>query len=391
MKILNGFELRITTTSASGDIDFFASCVDHTLSGATFPQNLGNVVGATDAALVTSPLINVTRTVNQLFISNKNAANNTITVYINDGTNDYIVAPQLTLAYKEYLIYNKEDGWKVFGRNGILKTGSGLTPITGTKIVAHKVGSAAEGAGVLQFFGTFAGAYPGAWAVGTSGLSGRAVVGTEAGAIQLPPALSGNLFLTEIGAFATAACTVQLVDVLWVNNAINVTTLTAQTINSVALPPRDNFGTSDGVGVLIGLLVTTATTNAAAIANTTISYTNSDGVAGRTATLLTPNTIPATAAVGSLILFHLQAGDKGVRSIQSITLNTSLAGGAVSLMMLRVLDVAPCPSPNIGTVNKPVSSPGILLYPDSFISFLQVPTATTANVIQVSLSVMELA
>ncbi len=67
-----------------------------------------------------------------------------------------------------------------------------------------------------------------------------------------------------------------LLDYLWINTGLVVTTLTAQAITPVSLPARDMFETTNGDGVIAGILVTTATTNAAVIANTTISYTNSD-------------------------------------------------------------------------------------------------------------------
>lgn len=391
MKINNGYELRITTTSATGNLDYFSACVDHAVAGASFPPQLGAVIGAVDQAVIDSPSAGVTRTVNQLFIVNKDTAAAEITLYITDGANDYIVAPQITLKNKEYIIYNKEDGWKVFGRNGILKTGDGLVPVSGHKYVASKTTSAAEAAGVKQLMATFAGAFPGAWAPGTPGLSGRQVLGTEAGSMGIKNSVSGNNFITDVSVATTVASTVQVIDILWVNSGIVVTTTTAQTINSVALPPRDFEGTSNGLGVLVGIFVTAATTNAAAIANMTISYTNSDGVPGRTGTLLAPNTFPATAVIGSLVQFHLQSGDKGVRSIESITLGTTLGAGTVHLVMFTILEQVACAVANIATINKPLMNPGILLHDDAFVTFLHIPTTTSALVANVALSIMELA
>jgi hypothetical protein len=119
-----------------------------------------------------------------------------------------------------------------------------------------------------------------------------------------------------------------------VNSGLVVTTTTAQAITPVAIPARDTFDTANGDGVLAGFLVTTATTNAGAITNMTISYTNSAGVAGRTGTV---TSFPATAVIGSFIPVNLQAGDKGIQSVQSVTFGTSLAAGAVSLVLYRVV------------------------------------------------------
>lgn len=131
---------------------------------------------------------------------------------------------------------------------------------------------------------------------------------------------------------------------------------------------------------MIAMLTTTANTNAAAISNSTVSYTNSDGTSGRTATLtaIAGSQIPVTPVIGTIVWFNLQAGDKGVRSIQSITLATSLGGGAVSLMICR--DLA-----NIGTslVNvqftRKLSEPGVRLYNGTCMLHCILASAVTAT------------
>jgi hypothetical protein len=89
-----------------------------------------------------------------------------------------------------------------------------------------------------------------------------------------------------------------------------------------------------------------ATTNAGAISNTTISYTNSAGVAGRTGTIM-PDW-PATAVLGHLSPFSLQSGDAGVRSIQSITLGTSYVTGTVGLVLHRDIASVDVTAPGFG-------------------------------------------
>ena len=158
------------------------------------------------------------------------------------------------------------------------------------------------------------------WAWGTPGVNGRNTDGTNSadfGCIPIANPSTGGNYLTELQMASSVNHTHLFFDVLWVNTGIVVTTTTAQTINSVAWPARDLNGTTNGAGVQIGILVTTATTNGSAITNCTMSYTNQDGTAGHTATMAS---FPATAVVGSVVWFQLHAGDTGVRSIQSITL-----------------------------------------------------------------------
>jgi hypothetical protein len=122
-----------------------------------------------------------------------------------------------------------------------------------------------------------------------------------------------------------------LADRLWHNSGITVTTTTAQTVNSVAFPARDVNGSTNGDGVLVAI-EWSATSGNGLITNTTMSYTNSDGTAGRTATL---PTVLAGMSVGSFIPFQLAAGDTGVRSIQTLTLGTTYASGTIHLVAYR--------------------------------------------------------
>lgn len=101
---------------------------------------------------------------------------------------------------------------------------------------------------------------------------------------------------------------------------------------------------SDGVGVRIVLIVTAPM---ALTASVTISYTNSDGVSGRTSTA---NIIPGTAigvcatagggtagtAAQASPFWPLASGDKGVRSIESITFGAG-AGGFMCAALVKPL------------------------------------------------------
>lgn len=110
-------------------------------------------------------------------------------------------------------------------------------------------------------------------------------------------------------------------------------------INSESLPRY-----ADGVGVRIVLVVTAPMSLTASV---TISYTNSDGVSGRTSTA---NVIPGTAigvcatagggtaggARTASPFWPLADGDKGVRSIESITFAAG-AGGFMCACLVKPL------------------------------------------------------
>jgi hypothetical protein len=127
-----------------------------------------------------------------------------------------------------------------------------------------------------------------------------------------------------------------LCDRLWHNSGLSPTTITEQVISSPALPSRDINGQTLGEGVIAALEFSTAATNAAAIANTTLNFTDSDGTAARVGNLVV--SIPATANVNTMSLFNWGTGGaRGVRSIQGLTLGTSLVTGTISLVLLRPL------------------------------------------------------
>jgi len=144
----------------------------------------------------------------------------------------------------------------------------------------------------------------------------------------------GNAYLAKVNWNVNAAMVgVTIYDLLWYNSGIVVTTTTAQTINSVTWPARSADGTINGQQIEIFIHCQVATTNAAAITNTTYSYTNQAGTAGQVAGLIP--SWPATAVINTIVPFGLQGNDTGVRSVQSITLGTSYVAGTINLMAIR--------------------------------------------------------
>jgi hypothetical protein len=203
----------------------------------------------------------------------------------------------------------------------------------------YKATGTMEAAGLMHslFYGV---GLPGAAVAPTSALTGDSLTSYSG---QLPmPSFANNTHLLRFSATSTINGTLFLCDRLWHNATIAETTTTGQTINSTAWPARDANGSTDGVGVMVGIEVSTNTTNAGAITNTTLTYTNSANANTRTATI--PSTMPGggwpiTALAGSFVPFTLQAGDDGVRSIQTLTLGTSYGGGEIHLVAYRVIAV----------------------------------------------------
>ena len=334
-------------TLVAGSVHYQLGYTDITATGVSLPQDEdGIITTATTTIIATAPSATTTRKIQYLNVYN-NGVSNTITIKKDISGTEYILQKISLQKNENFRIVN--DKVEVFDASGRVKLQTtGDAEIAGDSRVIFKVGTAPEAAGQYYCFAKDSGA-PGAWLPGTPGINGRNTDGTTAGdlgCISAGTPVSGVNYVRDMVMTASQAGTFILADVLWVNSGLVVTTTTAQTITQPTLPARDNLGTTNGYGVGAGLLVTTATTNAAVINNITLQYTNSDGVAGRTGTM----SYPATAVIGTFVPFQLAQGDIGIRSIQSITLGTSLTAGAVSLICFNFLAISPVPLANVGSL-----------------------------------------
>jgi len=374
--------IRVVTSSAS-QIEVHASYVDFNGTAVTPGRtNTPHITTATTTTVVPSPGSSVQRNLKHLNITNDHASVACIiTVEHTDGTTvEELIS--VTLLSGENMVLGEDGRWTHYDANGAVYPPAGKGAYDGYPVVFMKSGTAADTVGYWYCTSKDAG-FPGAGAPGTPGINGRITDGTTSGdfgCIPIKNPATGSNYLTELTMGASINHSHLFFDVLWVNSGIAVTTTTAQAITTPTLPARDVNGTTNGEGCMIAMLTTTANTNAAVISNSTVSYTNSDGTSGRTATLtaIAGSQIPATPVVGTIVWFNLQAGDRGVRSIESITLGTSLGAGAVSLMICR--DLA-----NIGTslVNvqftRKLSEPGVRLYNGTCMLHCVLASATTAT------------
>ena len=377
-------------TDAGTDVVYFASGVTDSGSALTPYANNGVSNSTTPVDVVVAGASPDSRMIEHVNVRNGGTVARTLTVQLFDGTNTRVLRVA-TLAPGDTVSYSRAAGWAHHDAQGRL-----LQVIVDARVGNNgftraflKTGTASDAVAYSYCYLKDAG-LPGAITVGTPGINGRAV-SNEAGTITLPTPTGSN-YLTRFVLSASVAHLFELYDLLWINTGIVVTTTGAQAIVTPTLPARDNNDSTNGEGCMIGLLVTTVTTNAGAISNATVTYTNSDGVASRTATLTAVGglNIPASAVVGTIVWFQLAAGDKGVRSIESISLGTSLVTGAVSLVIARKIDVAPVTLANVAGVGAgsigSEAYPGVKLATGASLFFVHVSSATTATAIQGVLS-----
>lgn len=126
----------------------------------------------------------------------------------------------------------------------------------------------------------------------------------------------------------------RLVDLLWVGPSIALTSTGTTTLGSVTLPARDDLGGTDGYGVQFAFVVVSTVSAGWAV---TLAYTNQAGSSGRS----TGVTGGAASQANVVRYLGLQGSDSGIQSVQSLTVDTSVAGGIVRPVMVRILSTVP--------------------------------------------------
>lgn len=386
-------DLLRVATSAAADIEVYCAWVD--LNGTTVTPgrtNTASITTATTTTVVASPAASTVRNVKHVNITNNSAsASCVVTVDHTDGTNP-VELMSFNLLPGENMIFNEEGRWAHRDAQGAEYPPAGLGMYSGFPVGFMKSGTASDAAGYWYCTSKDAG-FPGAWAVGTPGLNGRVTDGTTSGdfgCIPIKNPSTGANYITELQMAASVNHSHLLFDVLWVNSGIVITTTTAQSITSPTLPARDVNGTTNGEGCMIAILCTAAVGLAAVASNATVTYTNSSGTGSRTATLtgIVGSQAPATPVIGTIIWFNLAAGDKGVQSIQSITLGTSWVSGTISLMICRDIATIGTTIPNV-SAQKIIGTPGIRLYNGTCMLHCALTSATTATFFSGELTIAE--
>lgn len=384
--------VRLVTSAAASTIAVHTSYMD--VNGTTITPGRTNtlITTATTTTIVPAPAASTVRNVKAIYCTN-NSSGTTVTVSVihTDGTNT-VELIAFALLPGENLGYREDGSWVHRDAAGAEYPPAGLGQYNGRSVPFMKSGTASDATGYWYCTAKDAG-YPGAWVPGTPGINGRVTDGTVAadfGCIPIANASTGANYLTELMMASSIAHAHVFFDVLWVNSGLVVTTTTAQAITTPTLPARDVNGGTAGEGCGIALYFSAASTMAAVSSAWTVSYTNSAGTAGRTATLtaVVGSQAPQTPVVGTIVWFNLAAGDKGVQSIQSITWPTSLLTGTVHLMITRDLVMIGTTIVNIPAARAP-ASPGVRLYNGTCALHCVMSSATTATFFNGEVTVME--
>jgi len=220
------------------------------------------------------------------------------------------------------------------------------------------------------------GGSPGAGAYDAT-LNGVTMTAPQNGQIPHTDPGSGNAYLARLQAAATQAGVLLLLDRLWHNGGYTITSTGAQASTTPTWPARDNAGSTNGDGVLLALEISAAA--GAAAPTITVAYTNQAGTGSRSGTniLATVN----SPAIGATYFIGLQAGDTGVRSVQSLTLNTSWLSGTMNLVAYRLLAALEIPIAGVGNAIDVVTGGMPRIYNGTVPYLVFVPNTTTASLI----------
>ncbi|MEN6302263.1 MAG: hypothetical protein ABFD96_06020 [Armatimonadia bacterium] len=243
-----------------------------------------------------------------------------------------------------------------------------------------KTGIATAAVGAMRGYTPwYAPGNPGASTATAIGVNGEAVtpaLGSVGGRIpRVNPSAGLNAYLGRLAMQASQAGTMWLIDRMWQNSGLSVTSAVGQPITSAALPARDNNGTANGAGVMAA--IEWSATGGAGTPTVTLNYNDQDNNAG-TGTF----TAVASPPVGTFEIFTLGAGDTGIRSLTSATSFTQSAtrtSGTQHLVLFRVLAQIDVTAANIGNAVDALTSGFPRLFDDTVLQLVWFPSVTTAT------------
>lgn len=221
------------------------------------------------------------------------------------------------------------------------------------------------------------GAYKGTGA----GVSGEVLNARSTGAMMYPT--GSTCYVTRIqrnGIPSNPVGTIIVYDRLWQNTGF-INTSADQGVNSVMWPERDDSGLASGYGVYIALETSVVMANSVSVTGTYIEYTNTEGQGPRLGYL---RNFPITANAGCFIPFTLDIGDKGVKSVETLVLGSSVITGT-SCHLVAYRPIAVLSNSAMSESNDIFSLPMNKIYDDSCLA-IALAGMTSAGNFNLSLS-----
>ena len=223
----------------------------------------------------------------------------------------------------------------------------------------------------------------GSWNTTLAGVNLSSTSAMVAGQIPFTDPGSGSSYLARFVGAVGQPGKLLLCDRLWHNGGFTAVT-SAQTINSAAFPARDVNGSTNGVGVFVGMEY--SATGAANTPTITVSYTNQAGTAGRTGSNLTTSSAPPA---GTFVGLTMQAGDTGVQSVQTVAFTSAPTAGSVNLVAYRVIAALECAQAYQASALDLVTGGMAQMFNGSVPYLVFIPTSTTASALSGGMTVTQ--
>lgn len=240
-----------------------------------------------------------------------------------------------------------------------------------------KVGIATAAVGAMRGHSLwYSAGNPGASTATAIGINGEAVtpaLASAAGNIRRTNPGAGNAYLARLAAQASTAGTLWLIDRVWQNSGLSVTSIAAQAITPASLPARSGDGTANGANIMAA--VEWSATGGAGAPTVTLTYTDELGNTGNSATLTGVTTPP----VGTFEIFTFAAGDTGVRAATSFIQSATRTSGTMHLVLFRLLAQIEVTAANIGNAIDALTAGFPQLYNDTTLQLVWFPSVTTAT------------
>lgn len=218
---------------------------------------------------------------------------------------------------------------------------------------------------------------------GLASAGGTLHVASDAGFPSIGAASSGLARYLGLFNLCTAtAGTIHIYDRVWSCSGLVGNVATAQAISSFPTLVRPD-STGNGLELWFECYTAIGSTSA----NVTTSYTNSLNVASRTSlATATGASLPANR----MLRLPLQAGDVGVKSVQSLTLSvTTGTAGNIGITLMKRIASIPCPLVNVNTVMDFAALGLPLIQDNAALQFVHQGTATSSGVILGSFNIVE--
>lgn len=237
-----------------------------------------------------------------------------------------------------------------------------------------KTGITMAAAGALRAYTPwYANGNPGAATANSAGVNGAAITTAQAGALQRTNPTSGlSAYVSRLAVNSSAPGVLWLIDRLWHNSGLSVTSTSAQAITPATLPARDRNATTNGDGVMAAIEWSAA--GGSGTPTVTLTYTDESGNTGASATL----TGVASPPIGTFEIFALGAGDTGVRAPTSLIQTATRTSGTMHLVLFRLIAAVEVSTANVGNAIDALTGGMPQVFDDSCLQMLWFPNGTTA-------------